>query len=521
MLKKKYISAVLSCLFLVVITCSAAFADEHISGEKGAKLDALFSGLAKDGFSGAILIARDGRILLEKAYGLADVEKKIPVRTDTVFYLASVSKHITASAVLKLESEGKLKISDPIYKYLDGVPEDKRGITIQHLLTHTSGLISMYGDYREVVDRDTAVAKTLATELQSKPGEKWSYSNAGYNLVAAIIEKVSGKPFVDYIQEEIFEPACMTSTGTVFEQNRWPADQVAHCYENGVDNGNHIEWDPTWKRMGAGGIITNVEDMYRWHLALQGEKVLSAAAKEKLFTPQFNTYSYGLNIEKNEHGLDVQQHSGSLFGFITMFIRYPAKNAVLILLSNSLGDINMEFPQIIDKIEDTVFDLDENPFDPNAPEELKQLAFWLGDWKFTSKGRATDGSWTEAKGTASVSVTLHGFGIMENLTRENYFEDGRPLNGMSLTVFNKQSGTFQQHWTDNQSMRFYAYEGKMEGNEIILYGPEINTPNGKADLRMVYTDIKPDSFTWKLENSVDNKKSWNSMEVIYFTRANK
>lgn len=521
MLEKKCISVILASLFLLIVPFSNTFADTLVSGEKGTKLDAIFSDLAKEGFSGAILIARDGQVVLKKAYGLANIEKKIPVTTDTVFYLASVSKHISAAAILKLESQGKLKTSDPISKYLDGVPEDKQGITIHHLLTHTSGLINMYGDYKEVLDRDTAVAKTLATELQSAPGKKWSYSNAAYNLVAAIIEKASGRRFVDFLKEEIFEPAGMTSTGTVYEKDRWPADQVALCYEGGWDNGCHLDWEPTWKRMGAGGIITNVEDMYRWHLALQGDKVLNAAAREKLFSPHFNTYGYGLYIEKNKRGLEVQQHSGSLFGFRTMFIRYPSRNGVLILLANSFGKIKTELSEIIAQIEYTLFEPAENPFDSNAPEELQQLAFWLGDWDFTSKSRTPDGSWTEGKGKATVAVALSGYGLIENFFQENVFEDGRPLHGMSITVFNKQSGTFHQHWTDNKSLRFYTYEGGVEGEEIILYSPEISTVNGSVLMRMVYSDIKPDNFTWRLENSVDNRKTWNSLWVINFTRTHK
>lgn len=203
--------------------------EDAIRGNIGAEFDRLFRAYS-DSFSDAVLVAASGEIFMMKSYGYADFSKKISLDVDTVFYLALVSKHITAAAILKLEDQGKLNTSNTLDRFFQNVPEDKKVITIHHLLTHTSGLMRMYGDTFEMVDRDKAVRKTLATQLKSKPGEKFFNSNIGYNLLAAIAEKVCGKKYTDFLKEDIFFPIGMTNTATVRDQTRWPMEKIAHAY---------------------------------------------------------------------------------------------------------------------------------------------------------------------------------------------------------------------------------------------------------------------------------------------------
>ena len=308
-----------------------------VNGKKGKKLHKYFTSLEKKGFSCSVLMSWQGTTYLKKNYGFADKKRRIPVGDRTVFYLGSVSKHFASAAILKLESQDKLNTKDLISKHLDGVPEDKKAITIHHLLTHTSGLISMYGSYSEVVTIEEAIKKTMATRLKFTPGQQLSYSNIGYNMVAAIIEKVSGKPFVEYLKEEIFDPAGMVNTGTVYNRTRWSADHIACGYIDRRDYGKPTEWT-TWKRMGAGGIISCVEDLYNWSEALEGNNVLSREEKKKLFTPYWGNYGYGLVVNNKLKGYRAIYHEGILNGFGTFFAIFPEEDGLLIFLSNTSGD---------------------------------------------------------------------------------------------------------------------------------------------------------------------------------------
>ena len=164
------------------------------------------------GFSGQVLIAENGKILLNQAFGYADKERRIASTPNTAFNIASLTKQFTATAILRLETDGKLKTFDTIGQYLENVPADKSNITIHQLLTHTSGL-SRGSDGEKNTTRDETVEKILKQSLAAKPGEQFHYSNNGYQLLAAIIEKVSGQTFASYLSEKLFKPSGMSQTG--------------------------------------------------------------------------------------------------------------------------------------------------------------------------------------------------------------------------------------------------------------------------------------------------------------------
>jgi CubicO group peptidase (beta-lactamase class C family) len=151
-----------------------------VSGELGRKIDEFMTRLEAWGFSGAIIVAKDGQIALSKGYGLADREKQVPFTPDTASSIGSITKQFTAAAILKLEMQGKLKVGDPIGKYLPDVPPDKAGITIHHLLTHTAGFRGDFGGRdSDPISRDDLVKLVLAAPLKFKPGEQHEYSNEG------------------------------------------------------------------------------------------------------------------------------------------------------------------------------------------------------------------------------------------------------------------------------------------------------------------------------------------------------
>jgi CubicO group peptidase (beta-lactamase class C family) len=336
---KHLICLALVALSLLVSTAKAA------DGDLSSKLEQYLSRLAKLGFSGTVLVAKDGKVLLEKGYGMADRERKIPMAADSVISIGSITKQFTAAAILKLEMAGKLRVDEPIGRFFPGAPPEKAAITIHQLLTHSAGLESDYGptDY-EAVSRDEIIRRVMAAPLRTPPGKQYFYSNAGYSLLAAIVEILSGQSYETYLRENLFVPAGMKATGY---KVAWRDGQVAHGYVDGKDWGTILDkpWDkdgPYWNLRGNGGIHSTAGDMYRWHLALEGDKILSKAAKEKYFKPYVpegpegqSYYAYGWAIFETPRKTRLVAHNGGNGVFAADFRRYVDENVVIYAASNA------------------------------------------------------------------------------------------------------------------------------------------------------------------------------------------
>lgn len=311
-----------------------------VKGETGAKLDQLMTRYAMYGLSGTILVAKDGRIILNHGYGLANRESKLANTTETVFAIGSLTKQFTAAAILQLEADGKLSTQDFISKYLGDSPTDKAGITIHHLLTHTSGLIADGANAQlPLENRDEYVAAVKKTKLRSTPGEKFNYSNVGYNLLAAIVEKVSGLPFEDYLQQRLFKPAGMKDTGFI-NKRRWDNSLMSVGYEPAAIGSGSVSRAETakpskWDDKGAGGVLTTTGDMHKWYRALDGARILPAAGRKKLYTPFLSDYAYGWEVRKTKQGTPVIQHGGDVPGFQSWFAQFPEEKLIIIVLINN------------------------------------------------------------------------------------------------------------------------------------------------------------------------------------------
>jgi CubicO group peptidase (beta-lactamase class C family) len=354
MLKRKRFFVLAFSLAMANIVLPYLRSAEIVKGELGAKINEYLTRITPFGFSGALLVAKGNDIILNKGYGFAIRSEGIPNTAETIFCVGSITKQFTAAAIMTLEMQGKLNTADPIGKYLDGVPEDKLGITLHHLLTHTSGLVQdVGGDYEEAL-RDETARKILAQPLEFKPGERFAYTNVGYSLLAAIVEKVSGQPYETYLYEHLFKPAGMEWTG--YRRPDWNKRVVAHWYVGEKDNNNSLTRPfPYWNLLGNGGILSTAEDMYKWHRALLAEKILSAEAKEKIFTPYLNDYGYGWDVLKREHGLLIQHDGGSDLGNNAEIRRYIDADIVTILFCNQFYKGRPLFSVIRDKIENVVF----------------------------------------------------------------------------------------------------------------------------------------------------------------------
>ncbi|MFP5262629.1 MAG: serine hydrolase [Blastocatellia bacterium] len=332
---QQVISLVALCLALAA--SGAAQARDSNQGLT-AKVDEYISGLVKaNQFSGAVLLARDGRVLVSKGYGFANLEDETPNTPQTRFRLGSITKQFTATAIMMLEERGKLSVQDSICKYVEDCPQAWQAVTIRHLLSHTSGVpnFTSFPEYPKTMMQpatvDSLIARFKDKPLDFQPGERWSYSNSGYVLLGHVIEKLSGKSYEAFLQENIFDPLKMTNTG--YDS---PARIIKHRAAGYMPRGNVLINAPYLDMTiphAAGALYSTVEDLYLWDQALYTEKLISKKSFDAMFTPVKNDYGYGWGINK-QYGLTRISHGGGINGFVTYISRYPEAKAVVIVLSN-------------------------------------------------------------------------------------------------------------------------------------------------------------------------------------------
>lgn len=310
------------------------------------------------GFSGAVLVAKDGQILVEMGVGFADRSQGLPVTAQTAFLVGSITKQFTAAAILHLEMSGKLNTTDPISKHLEFIPEDKRGITIHHALTHTGGFGNLYWDQNPSLSEREFLEMIIQKRFPRPPGERFRYSNSGYHFLKAVIEAVSGDSYEAYLRDHLFIPSEMHNTG--FALPKWNERQVAH-YEDWttkvwkVPVANPLSRPIYLQPEGSGGILSTVGDLYRWNQVLQGDGVLSKNALKKLFTPFLNKYAYGWYVGTTDRGTRMINHGGldTSIGVVAGFYSYPDENAAIILLANTTMNgrlIHATFVQQLERI---------------------------------------------------------------------------------------------------------------------------------------------------------------------------
>jgi CubicO group peptidase (beta-lactamase class C family) len=272
-------------LFITSLLISPVAAQNNAAPAK-ARIDEYLTRLTGYGFTGGVLVVKDGEVILEKGYGLANRKQGLPFTKETVFDIGSNTKDFTKLAILQLAEKKQLNLSDPITKFFDQVPPDKAAITIQQLMDHTAGIGMYSGRDEEPVTKEEFLRRVLSAPLISEPGKEDNYSNPGYGLLAAIIEKLSGRSYEEYVHENIFKPAGMTTTGYLIP--KWKDGQIARNYEDDEERPStfdfpHLPDGNGWNLRGNGGTLSTLGDMYKFHLALEGEKLLARETKAKLF----------------------------------------------------------------------------------------------------------------------------------------------------------------------------------------------------------------------------------------------
>ena len=293
----------------------------------------------------ALAVIRNGKILKAEGYGFADVKLKIPVTTNTVFRIASVSKQFVATAIMMLVEEGKLNLDDPVSKYLDGTPSEWKQITIRQLLTHTSGIPDFLNEniwvHSWLYGFDRGVFKAVAgSPLHFAPGDEFRYSNSNYHLLGMIIRKVSGKAYGDFLRERIFEPLGMTQTFvSPIEGNVLGLAVGYKWHDNHLQPGDNVA--APIKAYAGGGIVSTISDMAKWDGALYTEKLLKQSSLEQMWTPvRLNDgmkarYGFGWGTSgRSDGGHLIISHQGNFTGFSSAIYRAVDDQLTVIILDN-------------------------------------------------------------------------------------------------------------------------------------------------------------------------------------------
>lgn len=289
----------------------------------------------------SLAIVKDGQIIKAAGYGLADRNRKIPATPETVYKIASVSKQFIATGIMLLVQEGRLRVDDPINKYLEGTPAAWKDITVRHLLTHTSGIVREAPGYdpSRILSDAEVVKSSYAVPLRFAPGEKWEYGNVSYFALAEIMRFVAGQPWTEYLNEKVFKPSGMRATFPTNTKERVPNRAVGYA-----DNDKLLTADDWPALRPSGAFLSTVLDLAKWDAVLYTDKIISEPSRRQMWTPvrlnDGTTSPYGFGWElQSPPGRTLVHHSGGMPGFRAMFARYMNDRVTVIVLMN-LDDVD-------------------------------------------------------------------------------------------------------------------------------------------------------------------------------------
>ena len=380
MIHKSRIMIICLLAALSIPSIQAAHAQAVQTGslaDKAKKIDDLMNKYYERGlFQGSALVAMHGEVVYKKSFGLANMEWNIPNTTQTKYRIASLGKSFTAAIILQLMEEGRLDLHTPISKYLPAYRKDAaERVTIHHLLSHTSGVPSVPQEWKDHQYRHPYTVAELVElanqgDLEFEPGTKFSYSNNGYNLLGAIIQNLMGKPFAEVLQERILDRLGMSDTGLVLGHDRI-IKHLAMGYNR--LQGNKYENAPYMDKsfaVGAGGMYSTLDDMFKWDQALYGNELLSDNSKKLMFASGLGNAGYGWNVgryvkaDRSLHTLVTG--AGGTSGFASVIFRLINDRHLIVLLGNI-----RQIPQgqIASNITNILVDLPVNPIPPPTDSE--------------------------------------------------------------------------------------------------------------------------------------------------------
>jgi CubicO group peptidase (beta-lactamase class C family) len=313
------------------VTMGAAVLVQPAAGQ-----DPVADAAAAAGFRGQVLIRLGDDVVYERAFGATTPDGDAPIDEHTLFYIGSIAKPITSTVALRLDADGVVTLDSTLAAHFEGVPEDKAGVTIRQLLSHTAGFPANHPDPLEALDREAFVAWALAQPLEFEPGSDWAYSNVGYALLAAAIEQTTETPFIEVVRSRVFMPAGMTSAYFV-DDPALPAERLAigegpMAVRYGL-TGDPSSYGGTWLRMGAGGIVASARDLAAFDLALRGGVLLTDAQLAVATTEVAGDYGLGWLLRETAQGTPVHWHAGGFPGFNAEFFRLPVEDGSFVVLS--------------------------------------------------------------------------------------------------------------------------------------------------------------------------------------------
>jgi len=325
-------------ILLLILLPATLIQSTHSQEMITEKLDSAVAVYASlNAFNGSVLVARHGKVLLQKGYGYKNVQDKSVNDANTIFQVGSITKEFTATIILKLIEQKKLALTEKLSKYYAGLPGGD-SITIKNLLTHTSGIfnyteINNFWNQLSLPTNEKNVTDSLRNHvLLFLPGEKFSYSNSNYMLLAYIIQKITGQSYETVVRNWIFKPLNMTHSGFDFtglknpdkSTGYWDFSAAKYTVGPPSDSSEYI---------GGGEIYSTVNDLYRWHQALQSGNILSKALQEQAYQPFKGPYGYGWELD-TIYDKKIVGHAGRMFGFESKMIRIPEDDIFIILLNN-------------------------------------------------------------------------------------------------------------------------------------------------------------------------------------------
>jgi D-alanyl-D-alanine carboxypeptidase len=322
-----------------------------------ASIDAMAAAHYKADAPGAtLLVVKDGKTVLRKAYGMADVANNVRMQAGTAMRVGSMTKQFTSAAILLLADEGKLSLSDPVTKFLPAYPTHGKTITVEHLLTHTSGIVN-YTSMGSISNREKSIAQMIDgfkdEPLEFEPGTRYAYNNSGYFLLGAIIEKVSGQPYAKFLEQRIFTPLGMTQTaydgyGPVAAPRA--AGHIPRMW-GGFGPVSDISMSQVYA---AGALVSTVDDMAKWDAAVGNGMLLKPETWARAFTPykladgKDTGYGYGWAIAKVRGAHEIS-HGGDINGFSGYALRLPEQQVYVALLTNADSGAGLVRPAVVAK----------------------------------------------------------------------------------------------------------------------------------------------------------------------------
>ena len=317
----------------------------------------------------ALLIGEKGRVLYEKGFGMADIEKAIPNETDTAFIIASVTKQFTTMAIMMLKEKGLLDYDDTIDKYFPDFPDYRNIVTLRHLMTHTSGIKEYFDEgfkdkaglsLEDPTQDDILKWIKSVEDLEFAPNTRYSYCNSAYVMLGAVVEMVSKQSFGDFLAEHIFIPLQMDRTVVgVFANQK--VDKMASGYKEDGEGG-FIKTPMDMMAIGwaDGNMISTVQDLFKWHNALYTEKLVKRETLQEAFTPHVlkdgtvTDYGFGWKINLRS-GPKELWHTGGTIGYISRFSRFVEEDVAIIMLTNLQDSASAKRDEIFGKIAFSVF----------------------------------------------------------------------------------------------------------------------------------------------------------------------